>query len=119
MMRSFNYWEAGSKGKQEAGETNLQTALREVQEETTIKSGELDFKWGYDFVESGPYGKLEKTARFFLAATERKDIELPISPTLGIPEHDEYRWCEYKEASKLVNLRVKQILGWAQEKING
>jgi bis(5'-nucleosidyl)-tetraphosphatase len=119
MMRSFNYFECGAKGKQEAGETNLQTALREVQEETTIKPYELDFKWGLDFIETEPYSRPSKIARFFLAETTRETIELPISPTLGVAEHNEWRWCEYSEACKLVNPRIRRILDWAQEKING
>ncbi len=43
MLRSFAHWDF-PKGMQEADESPLETAIREVREETTID--DLDFPWG-------------------------------------------------------------------------
>lgn len=116
LLRSYNFWDS-AKGRQEPGEDILMTAVRETFEETTITAAELDFKWGYDSYTTEPYKKGTKTGTYFLAETIRKTIELPISPELGKPEHEEYRWLNYDEAKKKTNKRIGKVLDWAQNKI--
>ena len=93
----------------------LEGAEREVEEETTIT--QLEFKWGMRFRETGPYGP-GKVARYYIAETEQEDVDLPINPEIGRPEHDEYRWVTYQDALGLVGARVRSVLDWANEIIS-
>jgi len=108
-----DYWDF-PKGKAEDGETKMQAALREVEEETTIKPAELNFKWGKVSRETEPYGK-GKVATYYIAETTRKEIELPFNPEIGKAEHYEYRWVNYEEAMELARERIQKILKWANE----
>ncbi len=114
ILRAFRYWDF-PKGIVEHGEDPIDAAKREVKEETTIT--ELDFKWGYDFIETGPYNR-GKIARYYLAETTQKKVELPINPEIGKPEHHEYRWVTYEQALKLVGERVRPVVKWAWEKVS-
>ncbi len=112
LLRSFNYWDF-PKGEVEPDEDPLQTAIREVEEETGLTR--LTFPWGRDYYETRPYrtGKFLKIARYYLARTDQKHIKLGISPELGGPEHHEWRWVTSKEAETLLNPRLKAVLEWA------
>ncbi len=114
LLRAYGYWDF-PKGIVELGEDPIDAAKRETREETTIT--DLDFKWGYDFRETGPYNRGRKVARYYLAETKTKDISLPVNPEIGKPEHDAYKWVTYEEARKLVAPRVLKALEWAKEKI--
>jgi bis(5'-nucleosidyl)-tetraphosphatase len=109
LLRAYDYWDF-PKGIVEAGEDPLEAARREVEEETGLR--ELNFRWGYGFSETEPYGK-GKVARYYVAETTEDEIVLPVSPELGHPEHHEYRWVSYQEARKLLVPRVARILDWA------
>lgn len=117
LLQSYNYLEP-PKGKKEDGETDLQAALRETEEETGIKSNELQFKWGQSFKDTEVYGH-GKIARFFVAETTHKDIKLPINLEIGKAEHTSYTWATYNQASKLVGARIQGILDWAKSIIDG
>ncbi len=110
MLRAYQYWDF-PKGHTEAGETPLQAALREVEEETGLR--DLDFRWGYDFYETGPYAQ-GKVARYYLAETRQSTVVLGISPELGRPEHHEYRWMRFEEAYRLATPRVRRVLAWSR-----
>jgi len=110
MLRAYQYWDF-PKGHTEAGETPLQAALREVEEETGLR--DLDFRWGYDFYETGPYAQ-GKVARYYLAETRQSTVVLGISPKLGRPEHHEYRWMRFEEAYRLATPRVRRVLAWSR-----
>ncbi len=109
LLRAFRHWDF-PKGMNERGEDPLDTAIREVREETTV--GDLEFDFGKEFVETGPYNR-GKVARYYLARTEQSDIDLPIAPELGCPEHNEYRWVDFDEAVKLTSPRLQPVLMWA------
>ncbi len=110
LLRAYSHWDF-PKGMQEAGENPLQTACREVQEESGIT--QLNFKWTNHCIDTGPYGK-GKIARYYLAETTEKKVNLLVNPELGYPEHEEYRWVVYEEAKKMVTPRVRSVLEWAQ-----
>lgn len=110
MLRAFQYWDF-PKGKVEPGETPLEAARREVAEEAGIT--ELDFRWGYGYYETGPYGR-GKVARYYLAQTAARRVVLGISPELGRPEHHDYRWVGPREAYRLASPRVREVLDWAE-----
>jgi bis(5'-nucleosidyl)-tetraphosphatase len=110
MLRAYQYWDF-PKGKTEAGETPLEAALREVKEETGLER--LDFRWGYDFFETGPYAR-GKVARYYLAETQDIEVILGIVPALGRAEHHEYRWMGYKDAYRVASPRVHRVLEWSR-----
>ena len=113
LLRAFGYWDF-PKGIVEPDESPVEAAKREVEEETTLN--DLNFCWGYDYRETGPYG-LGKVARYYMAETCESSVSLPVNPDIGKPEHDEYRWVSYEDALSLVAPRVRAALEWAQETI--
>ncbi len=111
MLRAYNNWDF-PKGMCEPGETRIETALREVREETGIE--ELNFAWGERHFETGPYSK-GKIARYYLAETTEHEVEMGISPETGKPEHVEWRWVSFDEAFDLGSPRVRTIITWARQ----
>ncbi len=109
LLRAFRHWDF-PKGLAEKNEQPLETAVREVEEETTLT--DLAFDWGEQFVETGPYSR-GKIARYYLARTDREGIELPVNPELGRPEHNEFRWVSYEEALSLCSPRLLPVVEWA------
>ncbi|MEO1765935.1 bis(5'-nucleosyl)-tetraphosphatase [Thiobacter aerophilum] len=110
LLRAWRNWDF-PKGAVEAGETPLAAAVRETAEEAGLR--DLDFRWGEDYVETGPYGPRRKISRYYLAQTATRDIHLPVSPELGHPEHHEWRWVTLEEARRLVSPRLLPVLQWA------
>ena len=113
LLRAYQYWDF-PKGMQEQDESGFEAALREVKEETTIT--DLDFIWGKSYFETGPY-RGGKVARYYIALTTQTDIELPINPELGRPEHVEFRWVSFSEAMNMCAPRVKTVIKWAEKQI--
>ena len=113
LLRAYNFWDF-PKGMVEPGEEPLAAAIREVEEETTLTN--LVFHWGHEFIETEPYGK-NKIARYYLAESKEADVMLPVSPELGHPEHDEFRWLDYDAARPLLVPRVYTILDWAKTQL--
>ena len=111
MLRAFHHWDF-PKGIREAGEEPMQTAIREVAEETGIS--ELSFEWGERFFETGPYSR-GKVARYFIAATSEEDVVMGPSPETGEPEHHEWRWVSFDEAYDLASPRVRAVVQWARQ----
>lgn len=113
LLRAYDYWDF-PKGIVETGEEPLAAAVREIEEETTLSG--LLFPWGTEFRETPPYGR-GKIARYYLAEAPRGEVALPVSPELGHPEHDEYRWLPYEEGMALLNERLRPIMAWAHERV--
>lgn len=111
MLRAFHHWDF-PKGIQEAGEQPLETAVRELREETNIAAPE--WKWGERFLETGPYSR-GKTARYYLAATDQAEVVMGPSPETGEPEHHEFRWVSFDEAYDLSSPRVREVVIWARQ----
>lgn len=109
VLRAYRNWDF-PKGMLEPDETPLEAAIRETAEEASIT--DLVFRWGEAFCETAPYGQ-GKVARYYLAETEQEHITLPVSPELGHPEHDEWRWAGFDEAGRLLPPRLQPILAWA------
>ena len=91
-------------------EEAFDAAVREVREETTLT--DLAFDWGHSFLETGPYNR-GKVARYYLAANRTGAVSLPVNPELGRPEHNEFRWVDYREALSLISPRLVPVLNWA------
>lgn len=111
LLRAYRNWDF-PKGMVEAGEDPLAAARREVREETLIE--DLEFNWGESYQQTGPYGN-RKFARYYVAATQTEKISLPVSPQLGRPEHDEWRWVDRDTALSLTSTRLQPIVRWAAE----
>jgi len=109
-------WAAVS-GTIAAGEDAAAAARREIAEETGL--GELDWPFGEEHKETMPYGNDRKIARYYLCETGEHDVKLPVSPELGRPEHQEYRWVSFEEAEDLLPPRLAVILDWARATITG
>lgn len=113
MLRAYRNWDF-PKGICEAGETPMEAAVREVGEETGVT--DLSFDWGDRFKETGPYNQ-GKVARYFLVRTEEEAVKMGISPELGRPEHQEYRWMDFDEAYDISSPRVRLVVQWARQVI--
>lgn len=110
IMRSFRNWDF-PKGMVEAGEAALAAAVRETAEESSLT--DLAFDWGEVFRETKPYAG-GKVARYYLARLNSGTVFLPVSPELGRPEHDEFRWVSAEQAARLLPPRLQPILAWAR-----
>lgn len=113
MLRAYRNWDF-PKGMVEPGEEPLAAARREVREETLIE--DLEFGWGEVYQETQPYGN-RKVARYYVAATRTERITLPVSPEIGRPEHDEWRWVDRDAALSLSSPRIQLIVRWAAETV--
>ncbi len=111
LLRAYHHWDF-PKGLREDGEEPLQTAKRELREETSIDS--IEWRWGECFIETGPYSR-GKTARYYLAGTEQEDVVMGASPETGEPEHHEWRWVSFDEAYDLSSPRVREVVVWARQ----
>ena len=111
LLRAYRNWDF-PKGLSEAGEEPLETAIREVGEETGID--DIAFEWGDCYKETGPYNR-GKVARYYLAETATETVRMGISPELGRPEHHEYRWMRFDDAYDISSPRVRQVVQWARQ----
>lgn len=114
LLRAYRNWDF-PKGLIERGESPLEAAIRETAEETQIN--DLEFDWGTDSIETGPYAH-GKMTRYFLASTRIDAVRFTLSPQLGRPEHHEYRWVDLFEAVALVSARLQPVVAWAARKIS-
>lgn len=113
VLRAWRNWDL-PKGEIEAGETPLAAARRECAEETGL--GDLRFDAGEAYQDTLPYAG-GKVARYYLAETATERVALPVSPQLGRPEHDEWRWVSFDEAEELLPPRLAIVLDWARARI--
>lgn len=113
VLRAYRNWDF-PKGLAEPGEAPAAAAIRETAEEAAIS--DLAFHWGERYCETAPYGR-GKVARYYLAETAQEAITLPVSPELGRPEQDEWRWVGFDEAERLLPPRLQPVLAWARGRL--
>ena len=94
------------KGHVEGNETELETAKRELVEETGIVDFKIfnGFRHGikYNFLKDN--STIAKEVIFFLAESYTKDVKLS-------PEHQNFIWLNFKSAhSKLTYAKAKEVL---------
>ncbi len=102
------------RGLIEKGEQPEETAKREIKEETGII--EIKFIEGFKEKIKWFYKKegktISKEAVYFLAETRTQEIKIS-------NEHNNYKWCTYEEALKLITYKnTKNILEKAQNFLN-
>lgn len=85
------------KGHIELGENEIQTALREVYEETGVKTQIIDgFRESYNYLING---FIRKKAVYYLAPFDVKDIQM------NIMEISEYKLVDFDEALSYLNFK--------------
>lgn len=105
--RSGNHWSL-AKGHTEPGESETQTALREILEETGLT---VELKPGFRTqIHYSPYPGVEKDVVFFLAKSSKKKL------TLQKKEIIHAVWLELEDALKLIpHFDTAQVLQRAEE----
>lgn len=89
------YWQPVCGGV-ESGEKFIETALREVWEETGISNIKLIRDLKYTFKNEEPKNGVLMDMQDFCYAAEVEDIpEVKLSD-----EHEDYKWCSYDEAKE-------------------
>lgn len=85
------------KGGKEDGESDIETAMRELEEETGITKCQLlidqEFFEQYSWTRESVV--IDKTVKFFVGLVDSKEIKIQES------EITDYRWADYSEALKL------------------
>ncbi|XP_068830685.1 bis(5'-nucleosyl)-tetraphosphatase [asymmetrical] [Capricornis sumatraensis] len=84
------------KGHVEPGESDLETALRETQEEAGIEAGQLTIIEGFRRELSYVAREKPKIVIYWLAEVKDCDVEVRLSH-----EHQAYRWLELEDACQL------------------
>ncbi|XP_019821998.2 bis(5'-nucleosyl)-tetraphosphatase [asymmetrical] isoform X1 [Bos indicus] len=84
------------KGHVEPGESDLETALRETQEEAGIEAGQLTIIEGFRRELSYVARAKPKIVVYWLAEVKDCDVEVCLSR-----EHQAYRWLELEDACQL------------------
>ena len=88
------------KGHTENQETDIQTAIREVTEETGIKIEILDgFKKSIKYI---PFPEVLKEVIFFIGITKEEKV------TIDKNEIEDYMWCSYEEALKMITYKPQR-----------
>ena len=113
LLRCYKLWDF-PKGVVEAGETPLEAARREVAEETSLSS--LELQWGEVSCDTEIYANA-KVARYFLACSPSGEVVLGINPKLGRPEHHAFIWADFSTAIERMPPRLTPILRWANATI--
>jgi bis(5'-nucleosidyl)-tetraphosphatase len=108
LMRHADRWDL-PKGHVDEGETELQCALRELQEETGITADNIEVVDGFRFVLQYPVrskhdGRLyDKTLVIFLARMLR-DV------TINVTEHGGHEWFAWRPPHKIQDRTIDPLL---------
>lgn len=96
LYRGRNTWDM-PRGKMEEDERSLQTAFREVGEETGLSRKDLKMQRNFKEFEKFPYNrgkeKMFKVIIFYLAETDKEEVKIS-------DEHDGYGWFNLNDARR-------------------
>lgn len=109
-VRAYANWDF-PKGHLEEGETHVEAAVREVQEEVTLSHGS-DYVLPGKMAGSTTYGSgaKKKTATYYIGiSTSDTEPFLPVSEELGRPENDEYRWVPLSNLNNMMPARLQGV----------
>lgn len=102
------YWDL-AKGKLEAGETNLQAAIRELKEETGLTAEiHAGFEQSLTYMFKDFSGELvQKTVTYFVGKAPTKEVRIS-------SEHLSYKWLPLKDTlQELTYVNSQQIVAMA------
>ncbi len=110
---SEGHWDL-PKGHAEPGESEEQTARREIEEETGITQLEFDMAFrktiSYEFEREGK--KVPKQVVFFMAKTEQEEVRLS-------SEHLSFAWLPFQQAArKMTYGNAGEVLGEAEARLS-
>lgn len=91
------------KGHVDLGEDDLQTALRETEEEAGLKSKDFNLLEGYKKEMKYNVRNVPKIVIFWLAELKDSNVEIKLSD-----EHQAFRWLNVDEACKLAQYQEMQ-----------
>jgi 8-oxo-dGTP pyrophosphatase MutT (NUDIX family) len=113
-VRAYANWDF-PKGTLDTNESHQMAALRELEEETTLTVDDVSLSGLKAPTITYGSGSKKKQATYFLAErTSNKKPFLPISPELGKPENDEYRWVLIDDLLELMPKRLIPIVQFVQ-----
>lgn len=115
ILRAYKIWDF-PKGALDEGEREMDAARREAWEKTGL--ADLDYPFGEEYKETLPHAGSD-VSRYYLAETETAKVVLPVSPDLGRPVHDEWRWVGFDEAEDYLPPRLAGVLEWARATLSG
>lgn len=99
-----------SKGHVEEGESETETALRELTEETGIRTADVvdGFRYEYDY-KFGPESRRQKKVTFYLARTSESRMRFS-------HEHQGGRWVTFERAVRMITFdNARKMLIDAEE----
>ena len=118
LLRHRDRWDL-PKGHREPGETFLETALRETEEETGVAGDSIELDDGFHFELNYPvrykrWGDqvFEKQVRYFLGTLEHK-------PTLLLTEHDSAEWFDWDPPHAIQAETIDPLLAAIAEHLAG
>jgi bis(5'-nucleosidyl)-tetraphosphatase len=114
LLRAYDTWDF-PKGKPNDGESPMETAIRETYEETSLS--DIVFTWGKDFVETLPYKRGKKVARFFFATCPTGDVKILPNPESGVVEHHGFDWIPVQHLGERLKERHAPVLNKLMETI--
>ncbi|XP_078265911.1 bis(5'-nucleosyl)-tetraphosphatase [asymmetrical] [Rhinoraja longicauda] len=91
------------KGHVDQGEDDLQTALRETEEEAGLKSNDFNLLEGYKKEMKYNVKNVPKIVIYWLAELKDSNVEIKLSD-----EHQAFRWLNVDEACKLAQYQEMQ-----------
>ncbi len=112
-VRAYSNWDF-PKGHLEKGESLLDAAIRETEEEVSLTRS--DYRLLGLLAPPVLYKNGKKTAHYFLAERISKTKPfLPVNPKLGKPENDQYSWMTSDQMIKIFPKRLQAVLNWLIE----
>ena len=109
LLHGNDYWNF-PKGKLESGESNLEAALRELEEETGITKIEIvdGFTFRYDYSFNAGSLRIKKLVKMFLAYYLGGDVVIS-------DEHKRFKWSTFDEAIAILKFEnIKRQLREAE-----
>jgi len=114
-VRAYSNWDF-PKGQLDEGESHIEAAVRELAEETTLTLADIKLNGLQTPSVTYGSGSKKKQATYFLADRHStKEPFLPVSPELGKPENDEYRWVDIQDLPGLLPKRLASVVEYVVE----